>query len=170
MSDCNAEALARELQLARSMPLDSYSAYMYDAVWSVAAGAAAAAAASPSGAGPLSSSDFLREVASGSIPSFSGAAGLRRLQPSGDWDLGHTYVEITNFGTPGGAAAPRHAVVAQVDLTSMEVTLASDERIVWADGREYPYVSSPPARHQGCTAGWHCCCLATLLWRDCAVQ
>eukprot|EP00873_Tetraselmis_striata_P008965 jgi/Tetstr1/429229/TSEL_001892.t1 len=134
------DKLAQELQVAHLVPLDKYTAYVYDAVWSAAVGMAAAAAAAANATEPPTGKEFLRGIAEGGMPAFTGAAGRRAFLLNGDWDLNHTYVEITNYGTPKGASVPRHAAVARVDVTSMEVTMLPAERIVWASGREYPHV------------------------------
>jgi hypothetical protein len=126
----------------------AYSLFTYDAVWSAAIGIAAATAAGAAGANGseavVRGSDVMAIMAAGEFPEFEGAAGWRAFLRNGDWDLSHSFIEISNFGTPRGADQPRHAVVATVDLASYELSFVEGEAIVWANGKEYPYVSPSP--------------------------
>jgi hypothetical protein len=113
-------------------------------VWSAAISIAAAKAAKvgTEAEGTLvTGDDVMRVLETDSFPPFNGSTGWRDYLTNGDWDLNHTFVEITNYGTPPGASEPRHAVVANVSLDDYSVTMVAGETIVWSSGEEYPYVS-----------------------------
>jgi hypothetical protein len=135
-------------QLQASEGVGSYSLAGYDAVWTAAIGLATAARlrASASTAGGDSSntvvtgSEIMQLMKLGQFPVFNGSAGRRAFLPNGDWDLSHTVMEVTNYGTPPGATQPRHATIATIDLGTYDVTVVEGEKAVWANGREYPHV------------------------------
>lgn len=137
-------------ELQASEVISSYSLASYDAVWTAAIGVATAArlrsrASTAGGASAdtdVTGSEIMQLMESGKFPVFNGSAGHRAFLPNGDWDLSHTVMEVTNYGTPPGATHPRHAAIATIDLGTYGVTMVEGEKAVWANGREYPYV--PP--------------------------
>lgn len=133
-------ALTEMLQEGESLLMGKYTAYMYDAVWSAAV---AAAASMPPGGGNATGSDAMQLLGAGKMPTFTGAAGARRFLPNGEWDVRDMRVDITNFGRHEGNAEPSHTVVGWMYLNDTEVVLDTAQRIVWANGRQFPYVSSP---------------------------
>jgi hypothetical protein len=114
----------------------------YDAVWAAAIGIAAAAGKGGKNATDVTGRDVMKVMEEGEFPVFEGAGGRRAFLPNGDLDTSGSYVEISNYGTPPGAMQPRNAIVARVELGTYSVTMA--ENVVWANGREYPYVSHLP--------------------------
>jgi ABC-type branched-subunit amino acid transport system substrate-binding protein len=123
--------------------LNDYVMACYDAVWSAAIGIAAAAAAkgNSSDGQPVSGGAVMDLMRTGKFPEFQGAWGRRNFLSNGDTDLNHTRIEISNYGRPPGAERARHAVIARIDLQTNAVTMLSDEKAVWGNGRQYPYVS-----------------------------
>lgn len=123
----------------------SWSLATYDAIWSIAIGAAAAARFAPGADGPgaqVTGTDVMQLIQKGAFPEFEGAAGRRGFLPNGGTDLNHTFLEISNYGTLRGSESPRLAVVAKFDLQSRHVEMVPGQAVVWANGREYPYVSA----------------------------
>lgn len=128
------------LREADSFKLDQYSVHAYDGLWAVAQWIAASASTA-AGLTQLKGSDVVELLLEGNLPGFTGAAGPRYFLPNGDWDVMQLSADITNYGVPADGGAPRHAVVATVYLNEPErLLLAEDQRIVWANGKEYPYV------------------------------
>lgn len=114
---------------------------MYDTVWSAAVGLAAAARAMDAPGAIPTGTDVAGVFEKGLFPVFKGTIGPRGYLANGDWDLNHTNIEIGNYGTPRGASEARLAIVATIDLGTYQLTIVEDEVIVWANGRQYPYVS-----------------------------
>jgi ABC-type oligopeptide transport system substrate-binding subunit len=121
-----------------------YTYLAYDMVWSAAISVAAAAAAKVNTEAEgtrVTGDDVMRVFETGSFRPFNGSTGLRDYLTNGDWNLNHTFVVVTNYGTPPDASEPRHAIVANVSLDDYSVTMVAEEAIVWSNGEQYPYVS-----------------------------
>jgi hypothetical protein len=131
------------LQFGNLAIVDKNTAYIYDAVWSLAAAIASTAEQNRHNASwVLSGDDVMRHISSGRVRGFEGVSGNRQFLTNGDWDLNHTRIDITNFGRERGAPAGKHAVVGWMDAASMELTLSSEDSIVWANGEAHPHVRS----------------------------
>eukprot|EP00873_Tetraselmis_striata_P005111 jgi/Tetstr1/425375/TSEL_015822.t1 len=136
------------LETVDSFPeINKHPVHMYDAVWAMAMWIAAGSGYTSSNLSDVKGVDVMNMLKSGGAPGFNGAAGRRNFLPTGDWDLTEHRLEITNYGVPEGGSAPRHAVVGWVQCSDGKITLSTEERIVWSNGRDYPFIphdGSPP--------------------------
>lgn len=128
------------LQYGNSVIIDKYTAHTYDAVWSMAVAAASALRDSNGTVEVPTGSEVMKRIVDMKVTRFNGAGGVREFLPSGDWDISHTRVEITNYGRRGAESEARHVVVGWLDVNDSEVMLSETEHIVWANGEEYPFV------------------------------